>query len=111
MGVHFFEGSDFMTIEIALVISGLSFYFALYSGITNLKRNQKADDRNDATQMTTVIVKLENISAGITEIKSEMASMKNEVKDLTSRLVVVEESTKSAHKRIDGISGVKSRET
>lgn len=92
-----------MTVEIALVISFCSFAFAVYSGITNLKRNQKTDDQKDATQMTTVIVKLENISAGITEIKSEMASMKNDVKDLNTRLTVVEQSAKSAHKRLDEI--------
>jgi chromosome segregation ATPase len=96
-----------MTVEVALVISFCSFIFALYSGIANLKRNQKTDDRKDAAQMTTVIVKLENISAGITEIKSEMASMKNDVKDLNTRLVVVEQSTKSAHKRLDEICATK----
>ena len=50
--------------------------------------------------MTTMIVKLENISMGISEIKSEMNNIKC---DLTQRerLVIVEESCKSAHKRID----------
>ena len=92
-----------MTVEIALVISFCSFAFAVYSGIANLKRNQKTDDQKDATQMTTVIVKLENISAGITEIKSEKASMKNDINGLNTRLVVVEQSAKSAHKRLDEI--------
>jgi len=98
-----------MTVEaaVALIISACSFAFALFSGTVNLKRNQKADDQKDATQMTTVIVKLENISTGITEIKSEMASMKNDVKDLNIRLIKVEESAKQAHHRLDRIEKIK----
>lgn len=66
-----------------------------------MKRNRTADDKNDATQLTTVIVKLENIGAGISDIKSDMRNVKDEVKDMRDRLIKVEESTKSAHYRID----------
>lgn len=90
-----------MTIEVALVISALSLAFGIYQGVTNMKRNRTADDKNDATQLTTVIVKLENISAGISDIKSDMRNVKDEVKDMRDRLIKVEESTKSAHYRID----------
>lgn len=90
-----------MTIEVALVISALSLAFGIYQGVSNLKRNQKADNVQEATQMTTVIVKLENIGAGISDIKSDMRNVKDEVKDMRDRLIKVEESTKSAHHRID----------
>lgn len=90
-----------MTIEVALVISALSLAFGIYQGVTNMKRNRTADDKNDATQLTTVIVKLENISAGISDIKSDMRNVKDEVKDMRDRLIKVEESTKAAHHRID----------
>ena len=90
-----------MTIEVALLISGVSLAFAIYSGIANMKRNGKMDVAEDATQLTTVIVKLENISAGITEIKTEMSNVKSDIKDLRDRLIVVEQSSKQAHKRID----------
>ena len=90
-----------MTIEVALVISALSLAFGIYQGVTNMKRNRTADDKNEATQLTTVIVKLENISAGISDIKSDMRNVKDEVKDMRDRLIKVEESCKSAHHRID----------
>ncbi|MFV0519612.1 MAG: hypothetical protein ACK5LY_04980 [Lachnospirales bacterium] len=93
-----------MTIEIALLISGVSLAFALYSGITNLKRNQRSDDRQDATEITTVIVKLEIINTTLTELKSEMASIRIDNEKFRERLVKVEESTKQAHRRIDDIS-------
>lgn len=90
-----------MTIEIALLISVVSVVFGIYAGAMNLKRNQKFDDKKDATEMTTVIVKLENIGNGITEIKSEMLNVKNDIKEDRERIIRVEESAKQAHKRLD----------
>lgn len=99
-----------MTIEVALLISAVSVAFALYFGISNLKRNNKQDTANDAAQLTTVIVKLETISSGVTEIKSELKNVKNDIQDLRDRLIIVEQSTKSAHHRIDGLTGGGERE-
>ena len=96
-----------MTIEVALVISGISLVFGIWQGITNMRRNNKKDDQNEATQLTTVIVKLENISIGITEIKSEMSNLKNDIKESRERLIKVEESVKQAHKRIDALEKYK----
>lgn len=90
-----------MTIEVALVISVLSVGFGIWSSVTNVKRNEKTDTKADASQLTTVIVKLENISTGITEIKSEMNNVKNEQKESRERIIKVEESAKQAHKRLD----------
>lgn len=90
-----------MTIEVALLISGVSLAFGLFSGISNLKRNQRSDDKNEASQLTTVIVKLENIGTGIAEIKNEMGNVKNDVKESRERIIKVEESAKQAHKRLD----------
>lgn len=96
-----------MTVEVALLISGVSLAFAIYSGIANLKRNKSSDDKKDATEMTTVIVKLENIETGITEIKSEMNNVKNDIKESRERIIKVEESAKQAHKRLDSFEKYK----
>lgn len=90
-----------MTIEVALLISGISLAFAIYFGIINVKRNKSSDDKQDASEMTTVIVKLENIGTGITEIKSEMTNVKNDIKENRERIIKVEESTKQSHRRLD----------
>jgi len=90
-----------MTIEVALLISGISLAFGLYQGVTNLKRSERTDVRKDASEMTTVIVKLENIGTGIAEIKTEMSNVKSEIKESKERIIKVEESTKQAHKRMD----------
>ena len=96
-----------LTIEVALLISGVSVAFGIFAGISNLRRNQKLDDKKDATEMTTVIVKLENISNGITEIKSEINNVKNDIKEDRERIIRVEESAKQAHKRIDTLEKYK----
>ncbi len=93
-----------MTIEAALLISGVSLAFAIYSGISNLKRNQRSDDRKDATEITTVIVKLENIGDGIKKLEANFENMRDDNEKIKERLVKVEESSKQAHKRLDDIS-------
>jgi len=96
-----------MTVEVALVISIISVVFGIWSGVTNIKRNEKNDTKADATEMTTVIVKLENIGIGISEIKNEMVNVKNDIKESRERLIKVEESAKQAHKRLDALEKYK----
>ena len=96
-----------MTVEVALVISIISVVFGIWSGVTNIKRNEKNDTKADATEMTTVIVKLENIGIGISEIKNEMTNVKNDIKESRERLIKVEESAKQAHKRLDALEKYK----
>lgn len=90
-----------MTIETAFLISGISVAFAVYQGVNNMRRNNKTDDRNDATQLTTVIVKLESIGNGVSEIKRELSTVKEDIKNDHERIIKVEESVKASHKRMD----------
>lgn len=89
------------TTVLSLIIAGLCLFFTVFQGIVNMKRNNKADVKADTTDMTTVIIKLENISTGIAEIKSDMSCMKKDFDGIKERLVRVEESSKQAHKRLD----------
>jgi hypothetical protein len=90
-----------MTIEISLLISGISVAFAIFFGITNARRNGRMDAQKSVQDMTTVIVKLESIGISLVEIKADARNVKEDIDTLNSRLIIVEESTKSAHKRID----------
>ncbi len=83
-----------MTIEVALLISGVSVAFGIYQGITNMRRNSKKDDQHDAAQLTTVIVKLENIGNDISEIKNDMRNIKDDMKDINIRVVKIEQQIK-----------------
>jgi peptidoglycan hydrolase CwlO-like protein len=92
-----------LTIEVAFLISLIAVVFGVYSVTCNLKRAAKSDDKKEASDMTTVIVKLENIGEGISEIKAEMKNVKEDIKECRERLIKVEESSKQAHKRLDCI--------
>lgn len=96
-----------MTIEVALVVSGISLAFGIYQGVSNMKRNQKSDDKKDASEMTMVIVKLETIGTGITEIKADMSNVKDDIKETRERLIKVESSAAQAHKRLDTLESRK----
>lgn len=96
-----------MTIELMSLITILSVAFAIFSGVVNLKRNAKTDTEKDASEMTTVLVKLENIQNNLAEIKAEF---RNEVKQIKSDvtqnhddLIRIDESLKSAWKQINEI--------
>ena len=90
-------------VELGYLISILSLIVASIVGFTNLRRNNSADDKKQSAEMTTVIVKLENINTGINEIKADVRNVKSEVQELRERIVVVEQSAKSLHKRVDEI--------
>ncbi len=90
-----------MSIEITILASVLSLCFAIYFGMRSQRRGDKADAEKETANMTTVVVKLENISTGITEIKSELRNVKDDVKENRERLIKVEASAKQAHKRLD----------
>lgn len=92
-----------MTINPSILIACASLFISAFFGILNVKRNLKKDDKKDASELTTVIVKLENIGNGITEIKSEMSNLKNDIKEDRERIIRLEESAKQAHKRLDTI--------
>ena len=76
------------------IISFLSLLLAAY---TFLSKNNK----ESTTELTTVIVKLENIGNGISDIKAEIANMKNDQKEDHDRLIQVESSLSSLWKQFN----------
>ena len=90
-----------MSIEVTLLISIIAAICSVISTIWNIRRNNAADSKKEASEMTTVIVKLETISNGVSEIKADIRNIKNDVQELRDRLIIVEQSTKSAHHRLD----------
>ena len=68
------------------------------------------NNKSNTTELTTVIVKLENISSGINDIKAEMANIKNDQREDHDRLIRSEESIRAAWKQINELRGVISSE-
>lgn len=99
-----------MRIELTVLVSVISALVGSLGTVLTLRRNKSVDDKKDATEMTTVIVKLESIGSGVSEIKSDLRNMREDVERLRERMVAVESSTKSLHKRVDRIEGRPDRE-
>lgn len=82
---------------LTVVSAGAAVYFASRS-------NTRADhdDVSKKAQMEAVLSeKLDSISGDTKEIRKEISDVKVKVNDLSERVVIVEQSTKSAHHRLD----------
>lgn len=90
-----------MKVEIALLISIVSVVFSAYFGLRNTKRADTSDVEKRAVETATINVKLDSINSSVNDIKYDITSVKKEVKDLANRMIVVEQSTKSMHHRLD----------
>lgn len=94
-----------MTIEITILISVVSVAFAIYFGLKSNRRSDVKDIEDRAANNAKVNMKLDNISQTVNDIKYDISATKKEVRDLTERVVSVEQSTKSAHHRLDDLLG------
>lgn len=87
------------TISIALVCTIIG---AIISYAT-FQRNRGHDIRADTREEADTKAKLDYISRGVDDIKLDNKQRDREMLKMNERLIRVEESVKSAHKRIDGI--------
>lgn len=95
-----------MTIEISILLTGISVAFAIYFGISSKQRNDKKDTEQSAeekaTTNTLLMTKLENIADDVKEIKRDYKETRQEVQEIRDRVIITEQSLKSYHKRLDG---------
>lgn len=92
---------NYERIGILCTLGGLVIAFFSYRQGCN--KNIKDDAKEDATDHTMVTTKLEYISRGIDDIRLDNKQRDREMKDMSERVTRVEESSKSAHKRLDDI--------
>ena len=86
-------------ISIALACTLLG---AVLSFLT-FQRNKGHDIRADTREEAETKAKLDYISKGVDDIKIDFKVQQREMQELKERVIKNEESTKSAHKRIDAI--------
>jgi len=88
--------------EVLSILSLLIAAFALW-------RNVKGDNKSEGAQVSEILVKMELVQSDLKEIKAdfkaEIRTLKADQENLKERMVVVEQSVKSAHKRIDELHG------
>lgn len=88
-----------MVINISIITSLISTCIALIA----LLRLFNHDGKNSIRDFQRVETKLDYIGGDTKEIRDDVKALKIKQEDMAERLVKVEESTKSAHHRIDGI--------
>ena len=83
-----------MGTEAAVIISALAMITSVAQLLFNVRRSAKGDVQKDSAQLTTVIVKLENIGNDVNEIKNDMRDVKADLKEHSERLVRAEQQIK-----------------
>lgn len=90
-----------MNIEFSQILTFVSVVAAVYFAF---KSNSRAnnDEVSKKAQVDAILSqKLDSISDDTKEIRKEITDVKGKVNDLSERVVMVEQSTKSAHNRLD----------
>lgn len=103
-----------MTLEIstAIIISVLSLGSSFFFGLKNNKRSDTKDIEERVKSDTRINMKLDNISNTMSELKEEVTSLRDIITAHNERIIRLEQSTKSAHHRLDFLEdklGVKFR--
>lgn len=91
-----------MNIELATVISAVAMIVTVINVFTGLRRASKNETRAESSELTTVIVKLENIGKDVDEIKTDIRGVREDIKDHAERIVGVEQQIKVLNKAVFG---------
>lgn len=86
-----------ISIALACTLLGAGLSFLTF------QRNKGRDIRADTKEEAETKAKLDYISKGVDDIKIDFKVQQREFSELKERVIKNEESTKSAHKRIDGL--------
>lgn len=93
---------------IQIIVAVGSFCIGVYGARLMFKRDSKAEidkkieDENKRTEvMTTISVKLDNISNNVNNLTFDIKDLKNDIKNQDTRLTKVEEGVQFAHERLD----------
>lgn len=85
------------------IISIASLLFSVFVWFQNSKRTDTKDIEERAADSARINVKLDTISNNVMDVKGEVGSLSKTVHAQEEKLILVEASTKSAHKRIDSL--------
>lgn len=74
---------------------------AFVVSFVSLLRGIGKDSKNNSAELTTVIVKLENIGSDITEIKKDMRSVKADVREHGEKIAKLEQKIAALEQLVD----------
>lgn len=92
-----------MNVDITVLIGLVGTIIGGILGILGYRKKSETDIREEASKQTVVSTKLDYISKGVDDIRLDIKAQEKKVENVIERLVKVEESTKSAHHRLDNL--------
>lgn len=90
-----------MSFELHDLLTIISVAAAVYFAFRNNTRADTDEVRKNAQADAVLSQKLDSISDDTREIRKEITDVKVKVNDLSERVIIVEQSAKSAHHRLD----------
>ena len=90
------------TVFITITVSIIALVISAVSVFTNMRRANKKDDKDASAQMTTVIVKLENIGDDIEDVKTDVIELRGDMINQTKRLAAIEQKVRALDKAVFG---------
>lgn len=75
----------------------------LVIGLLTFSRNRDKDVKVDASKNAVIETKLDNISQSVDSIRIDFKASEQRWNSLSEMVIRIDESTKQAHKRIDGL--------
>ncbi|WCH46448.1 hypothetical protein [Lysinibacillus sp. OF-1] len=92
-----------MDSQTVALIGILCIVLGAFIGVLTYNCNRDKDVKNDASDSAVIRTKLDNINAGI---NIDIKAQEMRVTGLSERVILVEESSKQAHKRLDKMEGI-----
>lgn len=90
-----------MTVELGTLIAVLGTVSGIIFGYIGYQRTGRKEIQGDAKDHTELKTNLDYIRRGVDDIRIDLKAQESKVSDLAGTVIRLEESAKSAHKRID----------
>ena len=92
-----------MSVELGVLLSVLSALVGIAGAVATMKHRNKQEIQEDTAEKSVAIHEIQKIGEDVKEIKRDLREYRSEVRDVRDRVIVVEQSTKQAHKRLDDL--------
>lgn len=101
-GFYIGESRCFMSIEMSLLFGAIGTILGVLGAIITMRK----DSRNQGASEASITSKVDYIARGVDDIKLDFKDQARKIESQNERLIRVEESTKSAHKRLNKLEGI-----
>lgn len=87
------------------ILGAISTVFGMVITYFTFMRGRDKNIKTDAQENAKVSTKLDHISRGVDDIRIDLRSNEKQINNVAERVTRVEESSRSAHKRLDKLEG------